>query len=289
MKTLVTFGYIFCGSKLPQRTDIPTAIKNGVKINDVMTLNMEALMRTILDTGCRRDWPGYLNSSEYKNWFKQQHGTERKSKGKRKQSVDIKKPVSVMKNKMKKRNRSTLSVLTCLQKCYLSYTGSNGKVHSTAKGRGWNNEGIERFNYFIEKVYQDREKRSEDFDTRFLNFCSKLNNQTQATKNKRRRSNKDHEDSTNSLNTPNCLTGEIIKKRPKRKTRSNNNKGNDSSSSDESVQQRKESSLVLSSEEEEIDNRESKHETSDNKEDNNSNVESVNDDEDDDDDEDNQE
>ena len=104
MKTLVTFGYIFCGSKLPQRTDIPTAIKNGVKINDVMTLNMEALMRTILDTGCRRDWPGYLNSSEYKNWFKQQHGTKKKSKGKRKQSVDIKNQCDKKQNKKKLNN-----------------------------------------------------------------------------------------------------------------------------------------------------------------------------------------
>ena len=107
METMVTFGNIFCGNKLPQRTDITTAIKNGVKINDIMTLNMEALMRTIIDSGCRRDWPGYLNSAEYKNWFKQQHGTGKKSKGKRKQLTELKKPVSFSTTNKTKKHQLT--------------------------------------------------------------------------------------------------------------------------------------------------------------------------------------
>ena len=32
-------------------------------------------MRTIIITGCARDWPAYLNSDPYKQWMSKQHAT----------------------------------------------------------------------------------------------------------------------------------------------------------------------------------------------------------------------
>ena len=50
------------------------------------------------------------------------------------------------------------------QKCFLSYTGYEGRVHSTMQGHGWNNEGIEAFNNHLMFVMEDREKNGNKFD-----------------------------------------------------------------------------------------------------------------------------
>ena len=73
MKLIVLFGDIFCKNILSQRTEITTAIKNGLKFSKMMSLNMEAFMRTIIDTGCRHDWPEYCKSKEYIEWFNSVH------------------------------------------------------------------------------------------------------------------------------------------------------------------------------------------------------------------------
>ena len=57
------------------------------------------------------------------------------------------------------------------QKCFLSYTGSNGKVASTSRGKGWTNEGIDAFNTNLKLVFEDRETRKCVFDEYFMIFC----------------------------------------------------------------------------------------------------------------------
>ena len=60
------------------------------------------------------------------------------------------------------------------QKCFLSYTGRNGRAASTKRGNGWTNEGIEAFNGHLMNVFNDRENYKEDFDLFFLEHCKKI-------------------------------------------------------------------------------------------------------------------
>ena len=56
-------------NKLPKRTNLCSTIAKGNKLCDLMTINMEAFMRTVLFIGCSEDWPGYLNSKVYSDWL----------------------------------------------------------------------------------------------------------------------------------------------------------------------------------------------------------------------------
>ena len=66
------------GSEMCIRDRKGTGLKNmiakGNNVSDLITPNMEALMRTIIMMGCAKDWPTYLNSSEYKKWHDNHHG-----------------------------------------------------------------------------------------------------------------------------------------------------------------------------------------------------------------------
>ena len=57
------------------------------------------------------------------------------------------------------------------QKCFLSYTGKNGRVASTSRGNGWTIEGMEAFNENLRNVCNDRKNRNDVFDDFFINFC----------------------------------------------------------------------------------------------------------------------
>ena len=61
-----------------------------------------------------------------------------------------------------------------LQKCFLSYTGFNGKVHSTMQGHGWNNKGIKAFNDNLVAVIEDRETLGEKFDNEMIDYCKEV-------------------------------------------------------------------------------------------------------------------
>ena len=65
---LLTFGDIYLEKKWKRGTKIHELICKGNKLCDLITTNMEALMRTVLYVGCSLDWPAYLNSSVYKKW-----------------------------------------------------------------------------------------------------------------------------------------------------------------------------------------------------------------------------
>ena len=43
-------------------------IAGGEKVSSLITMNMEAMVRTIIYIGCSKDWPNYLNSKEYLEW-----------------------------------------------------------------------------------------------------------------------------------------------------------------------------------------------------------------------------
>ena len=59
------------------------------------------------------------------------------------------------------------------QRCFLSYTGFEGRVHSTMQGHGWNDEGIEAFNHHLMFVVEDREKYGSKFEDELKTHCEK--------------------------------------------------------------------------------------------------------------------
>ena len=68
-------------NKLPKRTNLCSAIAKGNKFCDLVTTNMEAFMRTVLFVGCGRDWPGYLNSKIYTDWFNRMYNVKANGNG----------------------------------------------------------------------------------------------------------------------------------------------------------------------------------------------------------------
>ena len=70
---ILEFGYIYATVKTRKGTGLKNIIAKGGKVSELITPNMEAIMRTIIITGCARDWPGYLNSEVYKEWLSNQH------------------------------------------------------------------------------------------------------------------------------------------------------------------------------------------------------------------------
>ena len=69
---------------------------------------------------------------------------------------------------------SRLLFLFLLQRCFLSYTGFNGKVHSTMQGHGWSDEGVLAFNANLEAVLKDREKLGAKFDKDMIEHCKRV-------------------------------------------------------------------------------------------------------------------
>ena len=59
------------------------------------------------------------------------------------------------------------------QRCYLSYTGQNGKASSTRQGRGWTIEGIQAFNSNLKRVKKERKQLGDDFETLLFKHCTK--------------------------------------------------------------------------------------------------------------------
>ena len=70
---ILEFGDIYATVKTRKGTGLKNIIAKGGKVSELITPNMEAIMRTIIITGCARDWPAYLNSKEYKEWLSNQH------------------------------------------------------------------------------------------------------------------------------------------------------------------------------------------------------------------------
>ncbi len=69
-KLLLTFGEIFLKKKSDRSMSLWRVIAGGEKVSSLITINMEAMMRTIVFIGCSKDWPNYLNSKEYLEWKK---------------------------------------------------------------------------------------------------------------------------------------------------------------------------------------------------------------------------
>lgn len=68
MRMLAYFGDIFCYVDNIRRFKFQTSIASGVSVSNAITVNMEAIMRTIIVVGCGKDWPDYLKSPDYINW-----------------------------------------------------------------------------------------------------------------------------------------------------------------------------------------------------------------------------
>lgn len=71
-----------------------------------------------------------------------------------------------------------LFLLWCsiVQSCFLSYTGLNGKVHSTERGKGWNDDGIDAYNRHLMNVYKERRNKelNKRFDMDFTQHCLRI-------------------------------------------------------------------------------------------------------------------
>ena len=72
-RLVLEFGDIYSTEKMRKGTGIKVNIANGRKVSDLITPNMEAMMRTIIMIGCAKDWPAYLNSTEYMEWISSKH------------------------------------------------------------------------------------------------------------------------------------------------------------------------------------------------------------------------
>ena len=65
---LLTFGDIYLEHRLKKGKMLYETISEGNKLSELITTNMEALMRTVVYVGCSSDWPKYLESEEYLSW-----------------------------------------------------------------------------------------------------------------------------------------------------------------------------------------------------------------------------
>ena len=76
---VLEFGDIYSTIPIRKGTGLKNLIAKGNNVSDLITPNMEALMRTIIMMGCAKDWPTYLNSSEYKKWHDKHHGLSKET------------------------------------------------------------------------------------------------------------------------------------------------------------------------------------------------------------------
>jgi len=69
MNMFYFFGDFFCSESQTKREKFVDCLLKGKLLDDLITVNMEALMVTVLHTGCGNDWPEYLNSKAYNDWL----------------------------------------------------------------------------------------------------------------------------------------------------------------------------------------------------------------------------
>lgn len=62
------FGPIFCFDKEAKRYGFIRTVSQGVQVTKLVSVTMEALMRTIVEIGCAETWPRYMDSDAYKDW-----------------------------------------------------------------------------------------------------------------------------------------------------------------------------------------------------------------------------
>lgn len=152
------FGPIFCFHEEGKSLGFAKAVSRGVTVTKMLGYNMESLMRTIVEGGLTECWIPYMESDRYKDWL-----------DKRVEN----KPVSIYCVFLCCCNVSFFLTLL-FKKCFLPYTGSQGKVQSTAQGRGWNNDGIKCFNKHMKNLaFELEEDNNGNFDKKFAEFCKK--------------------------------------------------------------------------------------------------------------------
>ena len=68
MNLFYFFGDFFCSESQTKREKLVDCILKDKLLDDLISVNMEALMVTVLHTGCGNDWPEYLNSKAYNDF-----------------------------------------------------------------------------------------------------------------------------------------------------------------------------------------------------------------------------
>ena len=74
MNLFYFFGDFFCSESQTKKEKFVDCILKDKQLNELITVNMEALMVTVLHTGCGNDWPEYLDSKAYKDWLTVKEG-----------------------------------------------------------------------------------------------------------------------------------------------------------------------------------------------------------------------
>jgi len=69
MNMFYFFGDFFCSESQTKREKFVDCILKEQNLSSLISVNMEALMVTVLHTGCGVDWPDYLNSRAYNDWL----------------------------------------------------------------------------------------------------------------------------------------------------------------------------------------------------------------------------
>ena len=122
---------------------------------------------------------------------------------------------------MEQRITSTPNNFLTPQKCFLSYTGSNGKVNSTVLGHGWSDVGIKAFNRHLLFVIEDRKKFGNRFDTGMIHHCKALTGLANQSRTRKRRSKADQ--NSKAVKREKCLTPRVIENQQAQKEQEINN------------------------------------------------------------------
>ena len=60
------------------------------------------------------------------------------------------------------------------QKCFLTYTGKNGKISNTKQGQGWTIEGLMAFKKNLKRVKAERKHLTAAFDKKLYEYCKAM-------------------------------------------------------------------------------------------------------------------
>ena len=69
MNMFYFFGDFFSSESQSKREKFVDCILKEQSLSTLISVNMEALMVTVLHTGCGNDWPEYLDSKAYNDWL----------------------------------------------------------------------------------------------------------------------------------------------------------------------------------------------------------------------------